>query len=400
MLFTIVIFLVVLSVLVFVHELGHFIVARRFGVKAEEFGFGFPPRAWGFYKSVNGQWKQVAGNKAVDDAADTIYSLNWIPLGGFVKIKGELGPSDGSILGEPGEATDDQDSFFTKKIWQRILIISAGVLMNVILAAALLAIGFGIGLPQVLTDNMDPSVTITDRKIQVVDVMPGTPAAAAGVQIGDVILSIQGNQFKQYSDLQAYVNGQLGKPLLYKIQRGNVTLDKEVTPKILAETNKAGIGIGVAETGLVSYPWYEAIWQGAKNAVETIGLIIAAFYTLIKSLILHQGVSGNIAGPVGIAVMTGEVARMGFIYLLQFTALLSLNLAVINFLPFPALDGGRALFLVIEAIKGKPVKRELEAVIHNIGFAVLMLLVLFVTFRDVLGFKAQFIGLWQKIIGG
>jgi regulator of sigma E protease len=230
--------------------------------------------------------------------------------------------------------------------------------------------------------------------------MPGTPAAAAGVQVGDIILSIEGNQFKQYSDLQTYVNGQLGKPLLYKIQRGNAALEKSVTPKILSETNKAGIGIGVAETGLVSYPWYEAIWQGAKNAVETIGLIIAAFYTLIKSLILHQGVSGNIAGPVGIAVMTGEVARMGFIYLLQFTALLSLNLAVINFLPFPALDGGRALFLVIEAIKGKPVKRELEAVIHNIGFAVLMLLVLFVTFKDVLGFKAQFIGLWQKIIGG
>ncbi|MFA6171611.1 MAG: RIP metalloprotease RseP [Patescibacteria group bacterium] len=399
MLFTIIIFILVLSVLVFVHEFGHFIVARRFGVKAEEFGFGFPPRGWGIYKSKSGKWKQVFGNKPVTDAVDTVYSLNWIPLGGFVKIKGELGPSDGSVLGEVPELDGGEDSFWSKKIWQRVLIISAGVIMNVILAAVLLSIGYGIGLPQVLGEKLSSGAVVTGEKIQIVEIMPKTPAEEAALQVGDIILSVEGNKFTVYEDLQAFVNERLGKPLNYKIQRGGEIFDRRVTPKILGETGKPGIGVGIAETGIVSYPWYEAIYQGARSAIELIGVIIIAFYGLIKSLLMHEAVSGNVAGPVGIAVLTGQVARMGFVYLLQFTALLSINLAVINFLPIPALDGGRVLFLIIEKIKGKPVKRELEAIIHNIGFVILMLFVLFITFQDVAGFKDQFIHLWQRVTG-
>src|SRR3989344_3535023 len=135
---TIIIFILILSLLVFVHEVGHFVVARKFGVKAEEFGLGFPPRGFGFYKNTEGKWKFVFGSKEVRDAADTVYSVNLIPLGGFVKIKGENGDSD------------DPDSFMNKKIWQRASILAAGVTMNMVLAAALLSVGFMIGLPQAL----------------------------------------------------------------------------------------------------------------------------------------------------------------------------------------------------------------------------------------------------------
>ncbi len=399
MLFTILIFIAVLSVLVFVHEFGHFFVARKFGVKAEEFGFGFPPRAFGFYKSISGRWKRVIGNKEVTDAADTIYSVNYIPMGGFVRIKGELGPSDGSILGESKALTEDEDSFFKKKIWQRVLIISAGVVMNVVLAAALLSIGFMVGLPGVIDESLGKSARVSEEKIQVVDVISGSPAAEAGLQTGDIIESVDKNAFLKIEDLQDYVNARPGIELTYKIQRAGETFEKVLIPETIKETGKAGIGIGIAETGMVKYPWYIAIWKGIASALTLIWVIIAAFYGLIKSLIMGQGVSGDLAGPVGIAVLTGQVARMGFIYLLQFTALLSVNLAVVNFLPIPALDGGRVLFLIIERIKGSPVRREVEAVIHNIGFILLMILVVLVTFRDVLNFREAFINLWQRIVG-
>ena len=150
---------------------------------------------------------------------------------------------------------------------------------------------------------------------------------------------------------------------------------------------------------MVKYPWHLAIAEGIKTTIVLTWLIMVAFYELIKGLFVGQGVSADLAGPVGIAVITGQVARMGFVYILQFTALLSINLAIINFLPIPALDGGRVLFLIIEKFKGSPVKKEIETAIHNIGFSLLMLLVLIVTFRDVARFGDKFKALWERFIG-
>ena len=387
MFLTIIAFLVVFSLLIFAHELGHFWFARKFGVRAEEFGFGFPPRIWGIYKNKEGKWRQVGGNKEVEDAVSTIYSLNWIPIGGFVKIKGEN-----------GENENEPDSFSSRKIWQRAAILSAGVSMNIILAAFLISLGLIIGFPQVL-DNLDSRAEVSDKKIQIAQIMPDSPAAKTGFMAGDTIITINNKEFAVEEELQDFVDGQAGQELAYKIKRGQEEITLKAIPEIREETGRGGIGIAIATTGLVKYPWYLAIEEGLKETVLLTWAIILAFYELIKGLVMGQGVAIDVAGPVGIAALTGQVAHMGLIYILQFTALLSINLAIINFLPFPALDGGRVLFLIIEKIKGSPVKRELEGAIHNIGFALLMLLVLVVTFRDVARFGDSFRALWEKIIG-
>jgi regulator of sigma E protease len=361
-------------------------MARKFGVRAEEFGFGFPPRAFGVYKNNQGQWKFIRGAKEVSDCPGTIYSINWLPLGGFVKIKGEN-----------GEGGNEPDSFAGRPIWQRAFMLSAGVTMNIILAAVLISAGFMIGLPQSLDGQLSARANVSDKKIQIVEVMKNTPAESAGLQIGDTIVSIDNNSFLNYEELQNYVNSNIGKALFYKIKRGRDLTEAKIVPELMPETNRGGIGVAITETGIVSYPWYLAILEGVKTTFILTWAIIVAFCELIKGLILGHGVTADLSGPVGIATLTGQVARMGFVYLLQFTALLSINLAVINFFPFPALDGGRILFLIIEKIKRSPVKSEVEGAIHNIGFALLMLLVLIVTFRDVARFGDAFKGIWERI---
>lgn len=384
---TILIFIAILSVLVFVHELGHFAFARKFGVRVKEFGFGFPPRVWGVYKK-DGKWIHVWGSNKnkKDDKKDenlpTIYSANLLPLGGFVNIKGENGPTEDEI----SRGTIDEDNFVQKPIWQRAIILSAGVIMNVLLAAILISIGFMIGLPQILGDDIKKSAIIKDRRIQITDILPDSPADAAGIKRGDIIASVNGRNFLKYAELQEFVAAKADQELSYNIKRGQEELIFDVTPEVLKETNKGGIGVAIAETGIVKYPWYIAILEGFVSTFFLVLAIIAAFFELIKNLITGSGLSADIAGPVGIATVTGEMANLGFIYLLQFTALLSANLAVVNFLPFPALDGGRVLFLIIEKIKGSPVKREVEAVLHYAGFALLMILVIVVTFKDIAKF--------------
>jgi len=387
MFLTIIIFILVLSLLVFVHELGHFLSARKFGLKPEEFGFGFPPRAWGIYKAKDGTWKTVKGKKKVEDAADTIYSVNWLPLGGFVK----LGEDDADI-------SPEANHFHNKPIWQRLVMLLAGVTMNIVLAAVLITFGFMIGLPQV-TEGLHPSARISEQKIQVVSVLDNTPAEQAELKVGDAIISINGEDLKNSEHLQALTAANTDNELTYVIKRADEVFVKQITPITIEETGSGGIGIGIVDTGLVKYPIHIAIWEGIKTTGITLVAILMAFFELFKAMFGASTLSAEIAGPVGIAVITGQVARMGFVYILQFTAILSINLAIINALPFPALDGGRVLFLIIEKIKGSPVKREIEGMIHYIGFALLMLLVLVVTFKDLARFGDSFKALWQAIVG-
>ncbi len=374
MLTTIVIFILILSLLVLVHELGHFLTAKKLGVKSEEFGFGFPPRIFGLYKNNNGKWSFVKGSKEVKDASDTIYSLNLIPLGGFVKIKGEN-----------GEEKEDQDSFASKAIWKRSAILSAGVIMNIVLAFVLISIGLMIGLPHQIDGKIDKRAQLSDMSVQVTQVFPDTPAESAGIKIGDTIFSLNSNKIDSVDKLVMLTKGKSGSALDYKIKRGDKFLDLTITPVIMKESGKDGIGIAIAEIGLVKYPWYLAIWKGLESTLILTWSILVAFFELIKNLIVGNSVSAEVGGPVKIAALTGQFAQLGFAYLLQFTALLSINLAIINFLPFPALDGGRILFLIIEKIKGTPVKKEIEGMVHTVGFVLLMILIVIVTYNDIVG---------------
>lgn len=356
MFYTIIIFIVVLSVLVLAHEWGHFYAARKRGVKVEEFGIGFPPRLWGIKRG------------------ETIYSINWIPLGGFVKLKGE-----------GGEDKSDIDSFAHKKVWERSLIISAGVIMNIVFAALLLGIGYMFGIPQAIDENLPSYARISEPRVSVVEVLENYPAKEAGVELGDQILSINGEEILNTENLQSFLSNKEGKPLMFRIGRGEEILEKEVIPAEL-DSGSIGIGIGIINSGKVSYPWYAALWQGLITTLLLTKAIVIAFYYLFKNLILGNGLMVEASGPVGIAVMTGKMAKLGIIRLFQFTAILSINLAILNFLPFPALDGGRFLFLIIEKLRGKPVDQRVENAIHNLGFILLMALVILVTYRDIARF--------------
>ena len=392
----VVVFIIILGVLIFVHELGHFVTAIRNDIKASEFGFGFPPRMFGFqslYKNgKRNKWRIVWGNKDGDDENEkedleeahenkfrggTIYSLNWIPLGGFVKIKGENGEST------------DEDSFASKSAWVRIKVLAAGVGMNFVLAWVLISIVFMIGAPQAF-DGSDNSVP--NAKIQISEIASGSPAQLAGINVGDEIAKDQvapsGENIKlsNVEEVQGYVKSNAGKEINLNIIRGNKKLDIKVTPREIAPEGEGLLGVNLAQTKVVKYPWYQAFWEGLKSTYELTLAILIALGGIIKGLFMGNGVGADVAGPIGIAVLTKQVTGLGIIYILQFAALLSINLGIINILPIPALDGGRILFVLIEKIKGSPVSHKIEQAFHSIGFLLLILLLILVTFKDVMKF--------------
>ncbi|HHE45753.1 MAG TPA: RIP metalloprotease RseP [Candidatus Moranbacteria bacterium] len=370
----VIVFILILSILIFVHELGHFTTAIKNGVKADEFGFGFPPRIFGFYKNEkSGRYQFVPGNKEVQ-SKNTVYSLNWIPLGGFVKIKGEN-----------GEEKKDPDSFASQSIWIRIKILAAGVAMNFVLAWALISVVFMLGAPQAV----DPNVQNSKAKIQISEVVSGTPAKLAGLKAGDEILKEQANSagkkiiLSNVTAVQKYIKDNAGKKMVLLVKRGRQNLKVDVKPRIKAPKGQGLLGISLAETIIVKYPWYQALWEGVKTTWNLTIAILIALGGIIKSLFMGRGVGADVAGPVGIAILTKQVASLGLVYILQFAALLSINLGIINILPIPALDGGRILFVLIEKFKGSPVNQKVEQAFHSIGFALLILLLILITFRDI-----------------
>ena len=358
MILTIIVFILILGILIFVHEFGHYISAKKSGVRVEEFGFGFPPRIFAFKKG------------------ETTYSLNLIPVGGFVKIFGE----------ERGEKkSTSKRAFYNKPAWQRAIILFAGVFMNLLVAAIFLSIVHGIGVPSFVEKGQEANYR--NIQIQIVEVAKNSPAEKAGIKIGDAIFGLSFNQeavqIKEVEDVQNFIAGHIGEELNFTLKRGNETLQKVMIPRSNPPEGEGATGIAMSKTGLISYPWYKAIIKGFETAGKLIVTMISLFYLLIKTLILKGTMIGEIAGPVGIAALTSQMVQLGWVYVLQFTAILSINLAIINFLPFPALDGGRLLFLLIEKIKGKPIKFKTERLANSIGFAFLILLIIVITFRDI-----------------
>jgi len=364
--------IIIILLLVIVHELGHFWAARKTKVMVEEFGFGLPPRAC-----------SIKSKKT-----NTIYSLNWLPIGGFVRLKGELG---GEVRNGPTENSADPDSFSSKNIWQRAIIISGGILMNFVLAIVLFSIGYIIGLPQEInSDNMASSkleskfAKIEDAKIHISAVLPNTPATKAQLQAKDIIIDIDGEKFSTINNLRNYLSSRKGKEVLVQIKRGDAKIFKQIAPQQIPESSVVGLGVGLYHTGTVSYPIYITPVAGFLRTYDISKEMIIALYDLVKNLITGAKVNtADIAGPVGIVSLISDISKLGFVYILQFTALLSINLAIINFIPFPALDGGRFLFLAIEGVRGKKVNEKTEAMFHNVGFALLMILILVVTYNDI-----------------
>src|SRR3989344_8648254 len=387
MILTLVTFFAVLGLLVLVHELGHFFVARKNGVKVDEFGLGLPPRIVGFYRNESGHWQRLG--LRTKTAPNTIWSINWVPLGGFVKIKGEEG----------GHA-EDSNSFAAKSVWRRIWIISAGVTMNIILAAILLSINLGIGSPQLINDqNLFPQANVREVQIRIIEVLADSPAQKAGLEAGDAILKVDNNEFSKIEELQKYFDQRVGQSITLSISRDKNLMEKQVVPEVLPQISRGGLGVALVQTGFVSYPWYFAPVYGVIETFKMIGGVIYGFYLIIVNLVVSQKLIGEVYGPVGIATLVGDAARLGFLYVMQFTAVLSVIIAVINFLPFPALDGGRVMFLLIEAVRGKPVNQKFEATMHNIGFALLMMLVVVVTYNDIARISGGFLEWSQRLFG-
>ncbi len=376
----VIVFIVILSVLVFVHELGHFVTARRNGIKADEFGFGFPPRIGGFYKNEKtGKYQFVLSNKEIQ-SKNTVYSLNWIPLGGFVKIKGEN-----------GEGKEEKDSFAGKSAWVRTKVLGAGVAMNFFTAWILISLVFILGAPQTGDTNKQNTAL---GKVQISEVVSHTPAQSAGLKVGDEIAKEQRSLSGQkiilttVASVQKYIKDNAGQEMNLAIKRGNQNLLIKIIPRTVVPEGQGSLGVALVKTSIVKYVWYQAFWEGLKTTVNLTRVILVALGGIITNLFMGHGVGMDVAGPIGIAVLTKQVTNLGLVYILQFAALLSINLGIINILPFPALDGGRIFFILIEKIKGSPVSQKVEQNFHSVGFILLILLMVVVTFRDIAQYLA------------
>lgn len=393
---TVILFIIVLSLLVFVHEFGHFLAARKLGMRVYEFALGFPPMALGVYRDpktkklvwVKGKKKIgkdlliAGGGKEVTEHAEyptTLYTLNWLPLGGFCKIKGEN-----------GEEKKDKDSFSGQAWWKRVLVLVAGVTMNFLLAAVLLGIGFIIGLPTDVSEGLsEHAILVNDPAVIIQQVEKGSPADAAKLRFGDVVTSINKEKVTSSEQMRTFIRSRANQLLDIKIIR---TIDGkkqevslQVTPKVMDADKVPKLGVVLADAAIVRYPWYISIYKGFEAAFFSLINIFVSFYLLIKGLIFGQGLAFDVSGPVGIASVIGQSAKLGIHYLINVVAMISLSLAAMNILPIPALDGGRVFFILIERIFKKPVPMKYEQAAHTIGFLLLLVLIVVITARDVVG---------------
>lgn len=354
---SIVIFIIILALLIMVHEWGHFTAARKFGIRVDEFGFGFPPKIKGFKKG------------------DVEYSINWIPLGGFVRI-----------FGESREGVGEPDSFVSKPIPKRMIVILAGVFMNWVLAATLLTFGFWYGLPQEV--NETNIVRARDIQVVITKISADSPAEKAGLKIGDAItkMKIGGEEFaiSEIKDVQKITSAHKGEEIDIEIKKGKEVSDIRLIPRVDTPESEGPIGVALGKVGIVSSIWYKAPLDGVKATAFLTIAFVSAFYGIIADLVTTGKVALDVAGPIGIGRLTYQFTQLGFSYLIQFAAILSINLAILNALPIPALDGGRFVFLAIEAVKGSPVSEKVERAFQSVGFALLILLMVAVTLKDII----------------
>jgi len=348
-------FILILSILVLIHEAGHFFAARWSGVGVQEFGLGFPPR----FLSIK--------------RGETLYSLNAIPFGGFVRL-----------IGEDEVESQRPDSFPHAKYGRQAFILTAGVLMNFILAWAIMSTLLGIGV------RVDPSTIKQNDWMQLSDqlqniaVAPEGAAANAGLRTGDVLVDINGREFSSTEDLITYVTDQQYPELTIAYERDGQLNEVKVPVKETEDGQRYGLGIMTTVT--LRYPWSTVPWFGLTSVADLSWMTIKGFGSLVGGLLQGQ-VSNDVTGPIGIAFLTNEVSKLGLSSLMQFAAVLSISLAILNILPLPALDGGRLMLRTVSVVSRRPVSRRVEAIIHTAGFYVLIIFLLYISIRDVSRFN-------------
>lgn len=372
MFLTIIVFIVTLLVLVLVHELGHFLMARKFGIKVLEFGFGIPPRAWA---------KKVG---------DTLVSINWLPFGGFVRLLGE-DEVDKKIL-------HDHQSFAYQKVWKRIVVVIAGVTMNLILAWILFYIvlgaqGFKTQYPKLVENQFIGVVQTEDNLILVQEVAADSPAQKAGIKAHDRIIAVNDKNIKDVKELNFLTKENAGGEITLTVgdPEGKNLRKVNITPRENPPEGQGALGISLGQLPLANIEYQSTVSKLLAGPLHSLNLVVYSgkiFGQLINQSLSQKSltpVSQSVAGPVGITNVANTIltsSQNPLIPYLDFVALLSLNLAVLNLLPFPALDGGRLIFLYIEGIFGRRVNEKFERLVHTVGFAIFIFLLLLVTFSD------------------
>lgn len=359
---SVIIFIIILAILILVHEFGHFIVAKKSGIRVDEFGLGFPP------KIFSKKW------------GDTLYTLNAIPFGGFVKIFGE------DQHNENLSPEDKKTSFVYKPRWIQASVLVAGVTMNIIFAWFAISVGFMIGLPSPVDYNGFGKVS--DPKIIITEVLPDSAAKTAGLISGDEIVKVVSTIGDVDKDLtpesiKNLIENSTGDvEITYK--RGNLPLDTvSVSPKYDQESKSRLVGITMDSMGILKLSPPLAFVEGARTTYFLTKNTASGLFSFLGGVFTLQSDLSQVSGPVGIAHVVGEARTLGFVYLLTLTALISINLALINLLPFPALDGGRLLFVLIEAVTRRPISPKFVKISNYVGFVFLLALMIVVTTHDI-----------------
>jgi regulator of sigma E protease len=363
---TIILFIIILAILILTHEVGHFVTAKLAKIRVDEFGLGLPPKIWGIKKG------------------ETTYSINWLPLGGFVKIFGE-DPNEENTTGP-----DSAHSFVNRPKWIQAIVLVAGVTLNLVLAWLLISINLGIGMPVGL-DGLPQGLKIQNESLSVVNVLKDSPAAKAGLEVGDQLISLSADGEKinnlTVETVHDFTKKFPGEPVRVEYHRSQDPTNSfiSVTPKLGVTGDGAAIGIATQKIGIVSTTWWQAPIYGLVFTYHLIVNTFLSFETFFSNLFTEgRGALGAIAGPIGIYSLVSDASRLGFVYLLNFTALISINLAILNLLPFPALDGGRLLFVIIEAVIRRPINPKVANTLNMIGFALLLLLMAVIAVSDVM----------------
>lgn len=376
----ILVFIITLLILVILHELGHFLVAKKFAIKVLEFGFGIPPKIFG---------KKIG---------ETIYSLNWLPFGGFVRLLGEDADEIKDEKEKVSKETWKKRSFAAQNVWKRIAVVVAGVVMNLSLAWALFYVvlasqGFSAQVPLFYPFKFVGVNQTQEELILVEDVAENSPAAKSGIKKNERVLALNGKELKSSKDLVEETKLNAGKKITLTISDPEKISkrDVEVTPREAPPKGEGALGVRLGSFPVATLSYEEPLQKVLSGPIHSYNLASYSFNILGKLIAVSissnniQPVSGAVSGPVGITSMVGDILSIKnpIIPYLNFLALLSLNLAIFNVLPIPGLDGGRLFFLSIEAVTRKRTHATLERYAHTIGFAVLMALALLITFSDI-----------------